>query len=266
MITYRDLVSGLKQLNLGYIQPAIAHASLAAFGEVRGGAETVLGAVLSTVDALMMPTFTYKTMVIPEEGPPDNGITYGGGRDLNRLAEIFRKSSPADKSMGIIAETLRQHPDSQRSTHPILSFAGVNLSTALAAQTLQTPLTPLRYLVEQDGVVLLLGVNHTANTAIHYAEKLAGRMQFVRWALTREGIVECPGFPGCSNGFEQAVPFLARVTQRAHIGNAVVQKIRLRDLVEIIVERLRKDPLALLCRNLECERCSTVRRLTAIHD
>lgn len=264
MITYRDLVSGIKKLNLGYIQPAIAHASLSAFGEVRGGAATVLGAVLSTVDALMMPTFTYKTMVIPEEGPPDNGITYGGGRDLNRMAEIFSKASPADKSMGEIAERLRQHPDAQRSSHPILSFAAANLSTALSAQTLQEPLAPLRHLVEQDGVLLLLGVDHTANTAIHYAEKLAGQKQFVRWALTREGIVECPEFPGCSNGFEQAVPYLARVTQRAHIGNAVVQKIRLRDLVEIIVERLRKDPCALLCRNQECERCNTVRRLAAI--
>ena len=61
---------------------------------------------------------------------------------------------------------------------------------------------PVGALAEENGTVLLIGVNHTVNTSIHFAEKLAGRRQFIRWALTRDRVVECPGFPGDSEGFE----------------------------------------------------------------
>jgi aminoglycoside 3-N-acetyltransferase len=62
---------------------------------------------------------------------------------------------------------------------------------------LDDPLAPVGALAEENGTVLLIGVNHTVNTSIHYAEKIAGRKQFIRWALTPQGVRECPGFPGC---------------------------------------------------------------------
>ncbi|MDZ4159213.1 MAG: AAC(3) family N-acetyltransferase [Anaerolineaceae bacterium] len=265
MLSYRDLVSSLKRLNLGYIQPVIAHASLSSLGELRGGAETVLGALLTTIDALMLPTFTYKTMIIPEVGPEDNAIRYSSGRDANCMAEIFHKDMPADKSLGVVAETLRRHPHAYRSSHPILSFAGVNVGSALEAQTRQEPLAPVRRLFEDDGVVLLLGVDHTVNTAIHYAELLAGQKQFVRWALTRAGVVECPAFPGCSNSFEQAAPWLEGITRRTQIGNALARAIPLRGMVGIIVDRLRNDPFALLCQDPACGCCAVRRRCGVPH-
>jgi aminoglycoside 3-N-acetyltransferase len=80
---------------------------------------------------------------------------------------------------------------------------------------------------ELDGWVLLFGVDHTVNTAIHYAESLAGRKSFVRWALTREGVRQCPGFPGCSNGFWQAKQYLEPITKHVSIGSADVSAIRL---------------------------------------
>ena len=202
MLSFHNLASSFQSLNLKD-KPVIAHASLSAFGVVRGGAETVLGALLTSVQALMMPTFTYETMITPLDGPSQNGITYGSGKDNNRRRKFFDSDMPADKSMGIIAETLRQHPLAKRSKHPIYSFSGIHLAEAIAAQTLENPFAPIELLTKADGWVLLLGVGQTVNTSIHYGEQLAGRKQFVRWALTKQGVIECPRWPGCSGGFEQ---------------------------------------------------------------
>ncbi len=259
VVTYRDLVAGLRALDLGRDRPVIAHASLSAFGEVRGGAETVLGALLMTLGGVMMPAFTYKTMVIPETGPENNGITYGSGRDLNQMAEFFRPEMPVDRMMGVVAERLRQHAQAQRSVHPILSFAGVGVTKALQAQTIADPLAPIGVLVEQDGWVLLLGVDQTVNTSIHYAEQLAGQKGFVRWALTLGGICECPRFPGCSLGFEKASPWLKGMTRSILIGDALVQALPLRPMVQILVELLQRDPLSLVCDRVDCERCNALR-------
>jgi len=260
MLSFRDIVTGLRQFYIKSQQPVIAHASLSSFGEIRGGADTLLGAILMTVDTLVMPTFTYNTMLIPESGPENNAMTYGSGRDFNRMAEFYKPDMPADRLMGIVPETLRRRSGARRSIHPILSFAGVNADAILNAQTLDEPLGLFSVLEEMDGWVLLLGVDHTKNTAIHYAERLAGRKSFIRWALTREGVRQCPGFPGCSDGFWQAKQHLEPITQQTVIGSAVVSAIRLQPMLELLVNVLRKDPLALLCGNPDCERCETISR------
>jgi aminoglycoside 3-N-acetyltransferase len=258
MVTFTDLRTALFKLGLSHT-PVIAHASLRSFGEVDGGAETVLRAVLDSVWSLIMPTFTYKTMITPEVGPPKNAITYGSEHDLNRMAEPFHPEMPADRQMGVIPETLRRHPRARRTTHPIQSFAGIYADKFLAVQTMQDPLGPIHALVEADGWVLLLGVDHTVNTSIHYAEKLAGRRTFTRWGLLPDRVVECPGFPGDSSGFEAIAPDLTSITRTVSVGKATIQAVPLRPLVAAVEERLLADPLALLCSRPHCLRCNAVR-------
>jgi len=260
MVGFREIASGLKTLDLDPARPLLVHASLSAFGEVRGGAQTVLGALLAAVSAIMMPTFTYKTMLVPEEGPEDNGMSYGAGRAQNQRAEFFKPDMPADPMMGSIAEALRTYPAARRSAHPILSFAGVRVDEALQAQTLADPLAPIGVLAEQRGWVLFLGVDHTVNTSIHYAEKLAGRKQFMRWALTYEGVRECPGFGGCSHGFEKAGVWLDNMTRTVRIGGAQVRALPMMSMIERLVKVIRHDPLAFLCDQPTCAECEARRR------
>lgn len=257
-VTFTDLRTALFKLGLSHT-PVIAHASLKSFGEVIGGADTVLRAVMDSVWALVMPTFTYKTMITPEVGPPNNGIVYGTEHDLNRMAEPFRREMPADRQMGIIPETLRRHPRAKRSGHPIQSFAGIYAEKFLAAQTMQNPLGPIGALVDADGWVLLLGVDHTVNTSIHYAEKLAGRRTFVRWALLPDRIIECPSFPGDSTGFEAIAPDLVRVTRTVQAGDATIRALPLRSLMQVVTDCIQSDPQALLCSRPDCPRCNSVR-------
>jgi aminoglycoside 3-N-acetyltransferase len=258
MHTYFEIRSALLSLKLSD-KPVIAHASLKSFGLIEGGAQTLLRAVLDSISALIMPTFTYKTMITPEVGPSNNGITYGAGQSLNLMAEPFTPNMPCDKMMGIVPETLRSLPQAKRTLHPIQSFAGTRAEEFLSAQTIQDPLAPIAALAEADGWVLLLGVDHTVDTSIHYAEKLAGRKQFVRWALTRDRIVECPGFPGDSAGFNAIAPYLVRDTRTVQAGDTIVQAISLERLILRAMDIIKEDPLALLCQRDDCERCNAVK-------
>jgi aminoglycoside 3-N-acetyltransferase len=259
MISFRECANSFRDLGLDGSRPVIVHASLSSVGEIRGGAETLVGALLTMTQGIMAPTFTYRTMVMPESGPADNAAVYGSGRDRNRLAEFFQPDMPADPMMGVLPEVIRGHAEARRSSHPILSFAGIGVDEALAAQRLEEPLAPVGKLSEQNGIVLLIGVNHTVNTSIHYVERLAGRKQFIRWALTPQGVRECQGFPGCSDGFEQAAVHLAGITRMARLGGATVRAVPLRDMTEILLDLIREQPEALLCSK-EDERCATVRR------
>jgi aminoglycoside 3-N-acetyltransferase len=259
-LNYMELSQAFASLDL-YNVPVIAHASLHAFGHIEGGAETLLQTLLQSVAALIMPTHTYTTMITPTTGPSNNGLVYGSGQDLNRMAEFFSNSLPADRLMGKVPEALRQRPEAKRSIHPILSFAGVRANKAIAAQTMEEPLAPIRMFAEADGWVVLLGVDHTSNTTIHYAERLAGRKQFVRWALTENGIVSCPGFPGDSSGFKPIAKDMEPHTKKLQVGNALIQAMPMKPLIAAVLERLKNNPKDLLCTELSCGRCNEIRRI-----
>lgn len=260
MLTFNDLVVAFESLGLQNKQ-VIAHASLSAFGHIEGGADSLVTGLVYSTGGFIMPGHTYKTMVTPESGPANNAINYMRGQQWNRLAEPFRTDMPVDRLMGRVPEALRRWPDVKRSSHPILSFIGYHTDDVLNAQSVQDPFGPIRVLAEKDGWVLLLGVDHTANTSIHFAEKWARRKQFVRWALTESGVVACPGFPGCSAGFEAIEPDVNVFTKTIKVGNATVRAMPLRAVIIRAVEIIKKDRFALLCNRTDCERCAEVRKL-----
>ena len=258
MPEYAELFSTFQALGLQQT-PVIAHASLRPFGYIHGGAETVLEAMLDSFGSIIMPTHTYKTKIIPDVGLPNNGILYGSGKDKNKLAEPFHLNMRADGMMGVLPETLRNHPSAMRTAHPILSFAGVNAEYLLFTQTLYEPLAPIGALAELEGWVVLINVDHTVNTSIHYAEKLAGRKQFIRWALVEDRVVECPNYPGDSMGFQAIEQHIRSDTRRVVLGESFVDAIPLKRLFQVVQDLIKKDPLALLCERTDCERCMAIR-------
>ncbi|TAK12637.1 MAG: AAC(3) family N-acetyltransferase [Anaerolineae bacterium] len=262
MVRYRELVLGLRRLDLPRTVPVLVHSSLSSFGRVLSGPHAVVGALLNHFNTVVAPTFTYDTMVTPPVGPPHNALDYQLDPETNAWAEFFRPTLPADKRMGIIADTLRQVPKATRSTHPILSFTGVNAEAALQTQTLGEPLAPVAYLADGEGWILLLGVPHTANTSIHLGERLAGRKTFMRFALMPEPdrVVPCPSFPACSDGFESVRPMVTRYARVTRIGEALIEALPMVELVSTVRRLVEKDPLALLCQNPICPRCTAVRR------
>ena len=256
---YSNLRHALDCLGLAG-KPVIVHASLKNFGTIQGGPRTLIQALAASFSGVIMPTFTYKTMVTPGVGPPNNGITYGGDKDLNRMAEPFRLDMPPDKMMGMLPRQLLQEKGVTRTSHPILSFAGLGADDILLTQKLFDPLAPIGALTEKDGWVLLINVDHTVNTSIHYGEKLAGRGQFVRWAMVTGRIVECPGYPGDSSGFNEIEDHILPQTRRVDMdGGAFIQAVPLKRLIDVTVDVIKKNPLALLCQRTDCGRCNSVR-------
>jgi aminoglycoside 3-N-acetyltransferase len=259
MLTFSQLRSAFEALDLAD-KPVVVHAALKKFGEIEGGAETVLQALLATTGRLVVPTFTYMSMVTPEVGPPNNGIRYGSDKDNNKRAEPFHMQMPPDKMMGILPRVALQQEDSIRTAHPILSFGGFGVDEILITQTLYEPLAPIAALAERDGWVMLINVGHDVNTSIHYGEKLAGRRQFLRWAMVHDHIVECPGFPGDSTGFNAIEDHLKPDTRCVTVGEGFVQAVSLKRLFAAVQELIKQNPLALLCQRNDCERCNAVRQ------
>ena len=258
VLQYNDLILAFQELKI-HDKVVVAHASLRAFGEVAGGPDAMVTALLYTMGSIIMPTHTYKTMTTPASGPANNAINYARAQQWNRLAEAYHPAMAADVMMGVVPENLRQRPQAKRSMHPILSFAGVNATKILQTQTIENPLAPIMEVANADGWILLLGVDHTANTAIHLAEKLAKRKQFTRWALTENGTVTCPGFPGCSAGFDAIEPALRPHTISLQVGDATIRAVPIRMVIVKVMDAIKKNPLALLCERADCERCAAVR-------
>jgi aminoglycoside 3-N-acetyltransferase len=261
ILSFREIQRGLRDLGLTRESRVLALVSLPALGEVRGGAEAVAGALVTQCGLVVSPAFTYQCQVFPQVGPPDNGLVYGDHMDENADAEIFRPDFPVHPDLGAVAEVLRARPDAARSAHPLLSFTAVGegAEQVLKAQSLAEPFGPMARLAEDGGEVLLLGTTHAANVAIHYAEYRAGRKQFIRWALTAAGVVECVGWPGCSAGFNAVSSRLRTVTQIKQIGPTCAQRVPLQDLLRAVDDMLHADPLALLCQDPACPRCGAVR-------
>jgi aminoglycoside 3-N-acetyltransferase len=56
VLTYRDFITGLRRLDIANDRPVIVHVSLSAFGEVQGGADTVVG-LRTSFDTLSCPFY-----------------------------------------------------------------------------------------------------------------------------------------------------------------------------------------------------------------
>lgn len=259
-ISYRAIQQTLASLSIPTDAPVIVHTSLSAIGRIQGGTDTVIGALLNRFNSVMMPAFTYQTMIVPETGPDENGILYASGKDLNRMAIPFTPDLPVDKWMGITAAAMQTNPLSYRSKHPILSFSGVHVEQGLSAQTLDAPLMPLEWLWKKNGWVLLMGVNHSVNTSIHLAEKIAGRTGFTRWAIQGDRIVTCLHFPGCSNGFNEAAGLLEGISTQVTLGGSQILALPLQAMIEILSLYLQQHPTKLLCKDPYCQRCQEYRR------
>lgn len=260
MLGYREIVSGLKNLGTSHQYPVIAHIQPELLKEIKGGAKTLLGALLSATDNLMLPSFTYRTQVIPASGPDDNAMVYGGHDETNFQAAIFSDDLAADEPFFEMAEEFRLYPQTKRSDHPILSFIALGLNSALANQDQLHPYAPILAMQEMDAMVLLFGSDQSSNFSLHYAEHLAGRKQFTRWGLAKDGILECTPFPGCPDGFNKINHHVEKYRVQCELAGFTLEAFSLQQIIETGVDLIKRDPFSLLCNRLKCERCNAVRQ------
>jgi aminoglycoside 3-N-acetyltransferase len=264
MVTEHTIAAGLRALGLDTSSVVIVHSSLRSFGSVVGGAAAVCRALVSVCGTVLLPAGSWDlTGILAPPGlvRPNNAVQVASSWETFEAAleraVPFAEDLPIDRELGRVPETMRQQFPHRRSQHPLLSYLAVGryADTLITAQRLDWPLGPIEALAELGGHVLLLGVDHTANTAIHLAEQRLGRSRFYRYAKAARGVwMELPNIPGQSHRFDAIEPALAAVTQELLIGACRARRMAVADVLAAAERLIIADPAALLCHDADC-RC-----------
>jgi aminoglycoside N3'-acetyltransferase len=258
-ITGADIEAGLRSLGLAG-KAVEVHSSLRSFGYVGGGARTVVDALLAAECTLLVPTFSdaYFAQPLPHQRPSRNAWSYERPREWPGADRTYTAASDeVDRDMGIIPATVLHTPGRVRGNHPIMSFASLGpVAHALVdPQSPQDAYAPLEALTRHGGWILMMGVGLTEMTFLHYAEKVAGRTPFIRWANGPDGSPKMVQYGGCSNGFEAFTPLLASLERRTLVGKSVWRAFPAAETLEAAAEAIRRDPEITACAE-RCGRCA----------
>lgn len=249
MVTQKDIENGLREIGLERGDIVMVHSSLSRFGEVEGGADTVVDAILAVIGpegTMVVPTFNYN----PDPFDP--------------------KVTPS--LTGAITEAVRHRPDAVRSLHPTHSVAAIGEDVERITgghedvDAFGTG-SALYNILEMNGKILQLGVTHTSNSMIHVAEEIA-QMPYlhVSRSVTIKGpngqvITKTIRRPGCSRGFNKIEDDLEQTGQlrETMIGKSRVRLMPAATLVAVAVQMLKDDPASLLCDIGDCTVCAEAR-------
>lgn len=159
MVTKKELKESLKALGIENGMTLEVHSSLSSFGELEGGAETVIDTLkelVTTEGSIFMPALRLSPELPLSEEDKKLGVT------------VKIKVLPADAyrtAMGIIADTFRKMPDTYTGTDTI-STSGWGKHGKKAVES------GLDYPIHNGGKALLLGVDIYKLTAMHYVESI----------------------------------------------------------------------------------------------
>ncbi len=276
--TRASLATQLRALGVTPGALLVVHSSFRALGPVEGGPAAVVGALLDAVGpagTVMAPTFT--TDLIDPYTWPEPPAEEERARLLAAIP-YFDPATSRPFKMGVIAETLWRTPGARRSLHPVTSWTahGPLTEALLGDQPLDDPEGrdgPVGRAWQRDAQVLLLGVEHDANTTVHLAESLLD-MPHLEILPDRYPARDERGervfrpvrkTTKCSDGFLKLTPVVdaAGIARRGQTGECVSQLMRSQDLVRVATQLFRRDPTALLCDDPECVHCPASRRTLA---
>ena len=248
-VSKEDIKAGLKRLGLKKGDIAGVHSSLRSFGYVDGGADAVIDALLETFGkegTIVMPTHSAnlsKDQRTPEE------IALGVSWLLKILPYDPEKTRV---TTGIIPETFRKRHGVIRSRHPDQSIAakGPKAKEITGAGDGRS-LAGWKVLCELDGYILLIGVGLERCTAMHLAEKhvqfperILKKITPPEWLVEKYSEGEWEWDFGPYPDFAKLEePCLERkIMKTDKVGDATLRLVKLRDLLDLYVEYLKKDP------------------------
>jgi aminoglycoside 3-N-acetyltransferase len=229
----------------------LVHTSFRAVRPVEGGPRGLIDALraaLGPEGTLVMPSWT---------GDDDNPFD--------------PTTTPPAEDLGVVADTFWRLPGVVRSEH-LFAFAAAGPRAAeITADPLplppHIPESPVGRVHDRDGQVLLLGVNHDADTTLHLAELLAGVPYHIpkHCTVLRDGRpvrIEYGENDHCCARFTLADPWLRErgLQSEGRVGHADARLVRARDVVRVALEHLSRDPLVFLHpAGAGCEECDEAR-------
>ena len=251
-VTSQDLGSGLRQLGIAPGAVVLVHSSLRSFGRVEGGARTVVQALLDLLGqagTLVVPTFHHT-------------FFWGGPQQV-----WDREQTPS--YMGLISETARTWPGARRSRHAPHPLAAIGARAEdLAGRQNRSDYafdSPFYRLLELDAWVLLMGVDFDVCTLLHMVEELA-EVPYRYWddltgTVVIDGQASVQTFPfmrrhpGVQNDFLRCGRQLEQqgLVQLVQVGQSTLRALRVRQLCDFALRRLRQDPLFLVSAETRTE-------------
>ncbi|MEA4888642.1 MAG: AAC(3) family N-acetyltransferase [Clostridiaceae bacterium] len=252
MINKNDILFSLDLLDIKQGDVLLVHSALSSMGQVEGGADAVIDALLEAVGpegTIVMSTLT------------------------GWAAPFDVRSSPS--AVGLISETFRRRPQARRSLHPVHSVAAIGRQAEWITSGHELCATgcgagtPYAKMIDLGGKVMLLGVDMDRNTIMHTLEEMVSAPYLL--TLDIPAPTYLPGqstftlrqFPPGHRDFNRLTPVLRarRALIEGKIGSAVVKVMELPRLMEIGLEVLAEDPLFFICENPQCHSCHWARRL-----
>jgi aminoglycoside 3-N-acetyltransferase len=248
VVTKEIIVKGLKELGLKKGDIVLVHSSLSSFGQVDGGADTVIDALLETVGkegAIVVPTLTGSEK-LSVENPPIFDV----------------RNTPC--WTGKIPETFRKRAAAIRSLHPTHSVAAIGAKAKYITDGHEKCITPCgrnspyHKIAGADGYVLLLGVNLESCTMLHTAEELANVGYVLQNGIVEATVKDNKGIEqkikirihkyGDERDFPKMEPMLMekKIMAKGKIGNSDVRLIKAGQFLELTVEILKTNPDFLL--------------------
>ncbi len=248
--TIHSLSRDLRKLGVKAGDVLIVHSSMRQLGWTAGYSNAVIDALMACVThngTLVMPTQTTDNSDPAQwEAPPVPESWW----------EIIRKERPAYdprttscRGVGVIPETFRSYPHTQRSPHPQCSFTawGKYAKKITKSHPVRCAFgddSPLARLYDLNAKILLLGVNHAQNTALHLAEyrssfpnrtqhlqsaaiRLHGQRQWITW---EEFEYNSDDFEACGLAYEDQIHY-----SPGRVGNAESRLFLLPPLIDFAI-------------------------------
>lgn len=232
MITKNDLIKDIKKSGLKKGDIVIVHSALSSIGKIKDGADTLLAAFLDVLG----PEGTIAAPIFGDLGIFTKTIA-------NHKRSVWSDGAGQAAAIGKDAEFICKDHHKAKAAHGEGS--------------------PYVKIADLGGYVMLLGVDQDRNTTLHTTEELC-RMPYLSTrefqTKTKSGKIlkrKWKLFPGPHRDFIGIDKILRNSgkMKTGNIGNAVVRLIKSRDLIDIIVKKLKEDPAVILCDNPECSDC-----------
>lgn len=225
------------------------HCAFSKIAPIEGGPGGLISALLHVLGPA-------GTLVMPSMTEDDNSV--------------FDPRTTSCAGMGVVADTFWRQQGVLRSDNPhAFAAAGLKASAITAPHPVTVPHgpdSPIGRVHYYDGFILLVGVGHEANTAIHLAEVLQKADYCIPQYSTvlqsgRQCRVHYYEAAACAERFslvDQPLDSLS-LQRRGRVGHAEARLVRSREVVQVARNLMAKDSLIFLHEPDVCENCDEAR-------
>lgn len=249
MICKQDVVSSLNKLGILKGDSVLVHSSLKSFGEVDGGADTVIDAFLEAVGSegtVVMPTLSMK--------------------NFSDAYDTWHMDKPSDT--GLITEVFRLRPDALRSNQATHSVAAIGKKALYYTETHgnsgerygiygATPFakdSPWQKMFEDNVKVVLVGVDFDKLTFRHLLEYtlvdevLENAKKRGAYDKAVQSICSFEGRSKRSDTYfwpyisDKLTDFAKAYTSEAYCGNALLKVVNIQPFGKALLEDVRQKP------------------------